>query len=96
MFEQKSGEQDAMSRVTSGQFLVCFLDTFWYISPSSFADGPVSHTSFHAGVTALAVDLDKKVVRKEGKLGSKEIAILCICPVPTGTAEKASSGRLGF
>lgn len=85
-----------MQWVTPGKFLVCFLDAFWYISPSSFADGPMSQTSLHAGVTALAADLDKKVVRKGGKLGSKEIAFLCISPVPTGTAEKASSGRLGF
>lgn len=78
-----------VSRVTPGQFLGCFLGT-WYVSPNSFWHGPWSHASLHAAVTALAADLDEKVVRKGGKLGSKEIAFLCIFPVFTGAAGTAS------
>lgn len=85
-----------MSGVIPGQFLGCFLGTSWYVSPNLFAYGAGSHTSLYAAVTALAADLDKKVVRRGGQLGSKEIAFLCICLVFTGAAGRASSGRLGF
>lgn len=78
----------AISGMLSGHFLVHFSQLICWWACESYL--------LSCWCYALAVDLDKKVVRKEGKLGSKEIAVLCICPVPTGTAEKASSGRLGF
>lgn len=80
-----------MNRVTPGQFLGCFLGISWYVSPNLFA-----HISLHAAVTALTADLNKKVVGKGGKLGSKDIGFLCISPVLIGAAGKASSGRLWF